>query len=64
MLVTIDGIVALCPNLNCNYNYNVSAGIVMSQTLSSTGVLTITGVLLPTTSDVYITFGPTICNII
>lgn len=36
----------------------------MSQTLSSTGVLTITGVLLPTTSDVIITFGPTICNII
>jgi hypothetical protein len=52
VLVTVDGLIALCANLNCDYTYTDTEQTVSTQSLSSTGELTITGTSLPTTSDV------------
>jgi len=61
VLVTIDGIVALCPNDNCDYTYTDSESIVSAQSLVGNEI-TITGTGLPV-SDASIKFGPTPCSI-
>jgi hypothetical protein len=61
VLVTVNGIVALCSNDNCDYTYTETESIVSSQTLVDNEV-TITGSALPI-SDASIKFGPTSCTV-
>lgn len=48
VIVTVDGLPAVCHNLNCDFNYVVSPGEVTAFTFDeTTKVLTITGTKLP-----------------
>jgi hypothetical protein len=49
VLVNVDGLPALCVNLNCDYNYVEPNTIITGQTYNpSTKVLIVTGTNLPT----------------
>lgn len=61
VMVDIDGLPAVCPNLNCDYAYVRATEQITSQTYnSSTRVLTVVGTGLPT-SGVSISFGGASC---
>lgn len=61
VLVNVDGLPALCMNLNCDYNYIASTGVVTAQSYDSgTKVITVYGTSLPT-SGVTIHFGGVTC---
>ena len=61
VLVSVDGIAALCPDLNCNYSYISSTASITAQSYDKvTKVLTITGTSLPT-SGLTVNFGGNTC---
>lgn len=59
--VLVDGIVALCPNFNCDFAYVDTVGEITGMTLSGTSV-TITGTDLPT-SDFTVIVADQECNV-
>lgn len=63
VLVNVDGLPALCMNLNCDYKYVASTGVITSQTYnSSTKLITVNGTSLPT-SGITINFGGVTCAV-
>ena len=61
MLVDVDGLPALCVNLNCDYTYEAATAEITNQTYdSSTKVIVVTGTSLPTTG-VTLSFGGATC---
>jgi hypothetical protein len=64
ILVTIDGMPALCVDLNCDFQYTVSSSSIATQAFDTTDnkTLTLTGTLLPNATTDRIYFGPIICS--
>lgn len=63
VVVNIDGLPALCVNLNCDYAYVASTSSITQQAYdSATKVLTVTGTALPTTGVTVIFGGVTCAN--
>lgn len=61
VLVNVDGLPALCVNMNCDYAYVQAVSQVTSQTYDSASrLLTVTGSALPT-SDLQVSFGGVGC---
>jgi hypothetical protein len=61
VLVDVDGLPALCVNLNCDYTYEAATAEITNQTYdSSTKVIVVTGTSLPTTG-VTLSFGGVTC---
>jgi hypothetical protein len=61
VLVTVDGMQALCLDLNCDFTYTVPNITVTGQSLSADSVLTITGQNLPINATDLIYLGPIGC---
>lgn len=60
--VIVDGRVALCTGLNCDYSYIATDAQVATQTMPSSSTLTITGQNLPIDdASMNITLGPVLC---
>jgi len=62
ILVKIDGMDALCLDMNCDFTYTASTASIATQDLSSTSLLTLTGSLLPNATTDKIWFGPVGCT--
>lgn len=61
-MVNIDGLTAICPNLNCDYAYVAASASVTSQSYDNiTKILTVSGTTLPTTGLTVI-FGGASCS--
>lgn len=61
VLVDVDGLPALCPNLNCDYAYVAASAKISATTYDAgTKLLTITGTSLPTI-NVSVHFGGSTC---
>lgn len=61
--IVVDGRLALCTDLICDYSYVTSESLVSSQSLTDASVLTITGTSLPTNdASLNITLGPISCT--
>lgn len=62
VLVNIDGLPAVCPNLNCDYAYVTATALITNQAYdTSTRLLTVTGTSLPT-ADLIVSFGGVKCS--
>jgi hypothetical protein len=62
VLITVDGMPALCLDLNCDYTFIESESLVESQSLSDDSLLTLNGVMLPNATSDVIYFGPITCS--
>lgn len=62
MLVTVDGIEAICPKLNCGYTYNAPKAKITSQKLTG-NVIEVEGTDLPVTDDVEVSISGTACSV-
>lgn len=61
MLVTVNGLPALCVNLNCDFEYTIPVGQITSQTFDpASKILTIAGSSLPT-ANVSVSLGGASC---
>lgn len=60
--IVVDGRIALCTSLNCDYTYTSTEAVVSGQSLSDEGLLIITGSNLPTEDSLVISFGPITCT--
>jgi hypothetical protein len=63
VLVHIDGMPALCVDLNCDFTYIASDSMLSTQVLAADDSLTLTGTLLPNDSTDKIRLGPVSCSI-
>jgi hypothetical protein len=62
IMITVDGMQALCLDLNCDYVHTVVNSTITAQSLNvSDGILTITGTNIPNATTDIITFGPVHC---
>lgn len=61
VLVSVNGIDAVCPDFNCDYLYIDTDSVIQSQTLTNGVDLTITGVGLPT-EDIKVRFANAECE--
>lgn len=62
VMAKIDGLEALCTNVNCDYAYIDSPAVIYTQTYNPTTlVLSITGTALPT-SGLSVSFGGATCG--
>jgi len=62
VLVMVDGIEAICPNLNCDYTYSAPNAKITSQKLTG-NVIEVEGTDLPVTADVEVSISGTACSI-
>lgn len=64
ILITVDGMAALCLDLNCDFAYTESASLISTQTLDEfeTDQIILYGTSLPDADDDVIWFGPTRCS--
>lgn len=62
VLVNIDGLPAVCPNLNCDFAYVQATALITNQAYDiNSKVLTVTGTSLPIT-DLTVSFGGAKCS--
>jgi len=62
ILIKIDGMDALCLDMNCDFTYTDSTATIVTQELSDLSLLTLTGTLLPNATTDNIWFGPIRCS--
>lgn len=62
VLVTVNGIEAICPKMNCDYTYSDPKALVKTQKLTG-NVLEVTGENLPVTADTEVSISGTACTI-
>jgi len=62
ILLTIDGMPALCLDMNCDFAYTETTSTLNTQALDDTSLLTLTGVELPDATSDIIQFGPIKCT--
>jgi hypothetical protein len=63
IMVTVDGMPALCLDLICDYTYTVSDSLLSTQEIDSTDLITITGTLLPNATTDRLWLGPVSCTL-
>lgn len=63
IFVHIDGMPALCVDLNCDFTYIASDSMISTQVLADDDSLTLTGTLLPNDNTDKIRLGPVACSI-
>jgi len=61
-LVTVNGVEAICPNMNCEYTYSEPKAKITSQKLTG-NVVEVEGENLPVSADVEVSIGGTTCAI-
>ena len=62
-MISVNGVVGVCPEFNCDYLYIDTASEIQTQTLTNGVDLTITGVGLPT-EDIQVKFANAECSTI
>lgn len=60
--IVVDGRIALCNDLNCDYVYSNSESLITGQSLTD-ATLTLTGENLPTDEDLVVNLGPITCTV-
>lgn len=61
VMISVNGVVGVCPEFNCDYLYIDTASEIQTQTLTNGVDLTITGVGLPT-EDIQVKFANAECT--
>lgn len=61
-MITVDGMPALCLDLDCDFTYTESESLVQSQSLSEESLLTIGGIMLPNATSDVVYLGPVTCS--